>query len=129
MDKKKRILLIEDDPNTQALYSEVLKSAGFEVTIASDGEEGLKVARLGGYDLVLLDIMLPKLDGLGVLTGLRAQGPSSKNGPIIILTNLSDDMVSKQAKDLGAKGYLIKSDVHTGDLVAKLTSFLTPKGL
>jgi len=124
MDKKKRVLLIEDDANTQALYSEVLQDAGFEVKLASDGEEGLTVARRGGFDLILLDIMLPKLDGLGVLTGLKAQGPPIPNGRIIILTNLSDDMLSRQAMDLGAKGYIIKSDVHTSDLVAKLNVFL-----
>lgn len=129
MDNKKRILLIEDDPNTQALYCEILKSAGFDVTCASDGEAGLTSARAGGFNLVLLDIMLPKLDGLGVLSGLKDKGPVLPNGPIIILTNLSDDMLSKQAMDLGAKGYLIKSDVHTGDLVPKLTSFLDKKGL
>jgi|WetSurMetagenome_2_1015567.scaffolds.fasta_scaffold279578_2 DNA-binding response OmpR family regulator len=124
MDKKKRVLLVEDDANTQALYSEVLQGAGFEVKLASDGEEGLMNARLGGYDLILLDIMLPKLDGLGVLTGLKDQPPTTKNGPIIVLTNLSDEALNKQAEQLGAKGYLIKSDVHTSELVAKLTSFL-----
>jgi len=129
MDKKKRVLLIEDDPNTQALYSEVLIDGGFEVTPATDGEVGLTASRKGGFDLILLDIMLPKLDGLGVLTNLKNQGPVQPNGPIIILTNLSDDALSKQAMDLGAKGYLIKSDVHTSDLVAKLTGFLDLKGL
>ncbi len=124
MDKKKRVLLIEDDANTQALYSEVLQRAGFEVKLSSDGEEGLADARRGGFNLILLDIMLPKLDGLGVLTGLKAQGPPVPNGPIIILTNLSDDVLSKQTTELGAKGYLIKSDVHMSDLIAKLNSYL-----
>jgi len=126
MEPKKRILLIEDDPNTQALYSEVLQGSGFEVKVASDGEEGLAEARKGGFTLILLDIMLPKLDGLGVLTALKAESPATPNGPIIVLTNLSDEVLSKQAIDSGAKGYLIKSDIHTGDFVSKLNAFLTP---
>jgi DNA-binding response OmpR family regulator len=124
MEPKKRILLIEDDANTQALYSEILENANYDVTIAHDGQEGLEVARRGGFTLILLDIMLPKLDGLGVLGGLQTKAPTAPNGPIIVLTNLSNDVLSSQAMSLGAKGYLIKSDIHTNDLVSKLQTFL-----
>ena len=119
-----RILLIEDDVNSRDVYVEVLKQAGFEVEIASDGEEGLEKVRKGGWDAILLDVMLPKLDGLGILAERKKSPPEKTNGPILLLTNLSHDPVIKEGLDLGAKDAITKSDITPDKLVEKVKSLI-----
>ena len=116
----KKVLVVDDDLYIRELYEEVLKDEGFTVDAAVDGEEGLKKLREGGYDLVLLDVMMPKLDGLGVLDGLKKEPPKVKNGPIILLTNLGHDPIIKDALSKGAKSYLIKADLTPDQLISKL---------
>jgi len=120
----KKILIIDDDLYIRELYEEVLKNAGFEVSSAVDGQEGLEKIKMGGFDLILLDVMMPKLDGLGLLAKLSQQPPKVKNGPIILLTNLSHDPVIKEALQKGAKTYLIKADLTPDQLVEKVKLFL-----
>ena len=115
-----KILVIEDDKSTRDIYSTVLKNAGYEVEVAGDGELGLFKAKEGGYDLILLDIMLPKVDGLTILSELKKSPPKAKNGKIIVLSNLSHEPVIKQAMDLGASGSLTKSDINPGQLVEEV---------
>ena len=123
MDNNK-ILLVEDDTNTLRLYQEILKDAGFVVTPAEDGKEGLAKAKEGGYSLILLDVMLPKIDGLALLTELKKDPPKIENGPIILLTNLAHGPVIKKALNIGAKGYIIKSDVTPDELIEKIKALL-----
>ena len=78
----------------------------------------------GGYDLILLDIMLPKKDGIQILRELRARPPAKLNGPIVALTNLGQDTVIKQCFDLGANGYLIKSAMNPDQVIAEIKSYL-----
>lgn len=106
-----RILVIDDDMYIRDIYEEVLKDAGYEVTIAENGAVGLEKLMEGGYNLVLLDIMMPKLDGLGVLTKLRETPPKTPNGPILLLTNLDHDPILDEAKKLGAKDHILKADI------------------
>lgn len=110
----KRILLVDDDLYVRELYEELLGNEGYEVVTASDGAEGLEKMADGGFDLVLLDVMMPKIDGVGILTKLTTTPPKKKNGPVILLTNLANDPVIDQAKKLGAVDFFIKSD-HTPD--------------
>lgn len=124
MAEKQKILIIEDDVYTRDLYEEILKEAGFEIEIAIDGEEGLVKAQEGGYSLILLDLMMPKLDGLGLLEGLEKKKPKKKNGPIVLLTNLAHDPVIKEGLAKGATSYLIKSDLTPEQLVEKVKGFL-----
>lgn len=124
MADKKKILIIEDDTYTRELYEEVLKEAGFDIESAVDGEEGLIKAQAGGYSLILLDIMMPKLDGIGVLKVLKEKAPQKANGKIVLLTNLAHDPVIKEAMSLGAKSYLIKSDLNPEEFVKKVKSLL-----
>ena len=119
-----KILLIEDDRLVSEAYQESLRSEGYDVTAAEDGEIGLTKAREGGFDLILLDIMLPKLDGLGILRELRKSPPVAKNGPILLLTNLSHDPVISQAIDLGASAALIKSDIDPGLLIEAVKGYI-----
>ncbi len=124
-DTKKKILIIEDDSYIRELYEEVLKDEGFEVESAIDGEAGLTKIRQGGYDLILLDMMLPKVDGLGVLRSVKNEPPIVKNGPIILVTNLAHDPVLKMAEDLGVKHAIIKSEINPGELVEKIKDYLS----
>ncbi len=124
MDRKK-ILLVEDDQFTRELYEEVLTEAGYEVTTATNGEEGLNHIKNGGYDLIFLDVMMPKKDGLQVLRALKEEAPKTVNGGIILLTNLSNDPVFNSAYGLnvGVADHLVKSDITPGDLVEKVKKY------
>ncbi len=107
----KRILVIDDDQYIRELYDEVLKTAGYDVDTAEDGQVALEKLLAGGYDAVLLDVMMPKLDGIGVLTKLRESPPKKPNGPVLLLTNLDHDPMLEKAKELGATTYVLKADV------------------
>lgn len=125
----KKILLVEDDQFLRDFYQELLTSEGFIIDTAADGETALQKIRQGGWDLVLLDIMLPKKDGLHILQDLKVQGPSKSIGPIVVLTNLGHDTVINQAFTLGASGYLIKSALNPDQVLTEINSFLSkPNG-
>lgn len=104
-----KILLIEDDPLMMNLYENIFKREGFEVDIAQSGAEGLVKAKEVSYDIILLDIMMPEMDGFEVLQKLKADG-ATKNIPVVTLTNLAGDADAKRAIKLGAIKYLIKSE-------------------
>jgi len=119
-----KILVIDDDPYLRDLYKEVLTQGGYQVDIASDGQEGLTKILLGGYDLTLLDIMMPKIDGLKILKILKDKPPSVYNGPIFVLSVLNQDDIIKKAMDLGAKGYIVKSDLNPDQVLNKISGIL-----
>ena len=121
--ENKKILLVEDDQFTRELYEEVLKDAGFAVDSAVDGVDGLSKMTVGGYNLILLDVMMPKMDGLDVLRELMNNPPKVKNGPIVLLTNLTNDPVIDTAYGLNAKGHLVKSDITPGELVEHVKKY------
>ena len=120
----KRILVIDDDLYLRDLYQELLKNAGYEVDTAIDGEEGIEKLKQGGYDLILLDMMMPKVDGLGVLTKLSEIQPPPKNGPVILLTNLGHEPVISEALQKGATTYLIKADTTPDQLLNVVKQYL-----
>lgn len=117
------ILLIEDEADIREVYAEVLRDAGFIVVGAADGEDGLNKSLHSKWDLMLLDIMLPKMDGLEILKKVR-NTPGLEKLPIILLTNLGRDTVIKEAFELGGSGYLIKSDLTPGKVVEEVQGFL-----
>jgi CheY-like chemotaxis protein len=120
----KKILVVDDDLYIRELYEEVLKTEGYEVETAKDGEETLAKLQQGGYALVLLDIMMPKLDGLGVMESLKNNPPATPNGPILLLTNLDHDPLIRDAMNKGASAFIIKADITPGDLVAQVKKSL-----
>lgn len=124
MPTNKRILLIEDDTPILQLYESLLKSSGYEVTAIADGKAGLEAAQQGGFDLVLLDVMLPQLDGLGILAELKKQPPQTPNGPVVLLTNLTKDPIIQQAVDLGAQDFITKVNLNPEQLIAKVNSLM-----
>ena len=124
MDQK--ILVVDDDLYIRDIYEEVLKDAGFKIDTAIDGNFALEKIKKGGYDLILLDMVMPKLDGLGVLNALLKNPPLQKNGPIVLLTNLAQDQKMQEALKKGATSYIIKSDIAPDQLIENVNKFLKP---
>lgn len=120
----KRILVVEDDQFLREFYQELLQGEGYNVDAAPDGEVGSAKALAGGFDLVLLDIMLPKKDGLQILRDLKVTAPKQTNGPIVVLTNFGQDIIIKQAFVLGAAGFLIKSAMNPEEVLQEVKSYL-----
>ncbi|MCA9390283.1 response regulator [candidate division WWE3 bacterium] len=119
MDKK--VLIVEDDTFLRELYHEMLSDSGYEVEVALDGEEGLSKMNEAKFDLILLDIMMPKKDGLQVLK----EATDENKKKIVMLTNLGQDQVIKNALSLGARGYLIKSEFAPDEVEAKVRDFIS----
>lgn len=120
----KRILVVEDDQFLRDFYVELLTSDGYLVDNAPDGEIANQKISQGGYDLVLLDIMLPKMDGLQILTNYHKNGSQNPIGAIVMLTNLGHDTIIKQSFDLGANGYLIKSAMNPDQVLTEIHNYL-----
>jgi len=118
MSNQLSVLLVDDDELIRDLYSEVLKDADFLVDAAKDGREGLEKLKKGGYDVVLLDLIMPELDGVTVLRKLKEEPPENPNRHIIVLTNLDFQPTLEEALELGAESFLIKS-AHTPDEVVQ----------
>lgn len=119
MESKKKILLVEDDETLAAVYKQRLELEGFEVNHVNNGEDALATAVKFHPDLVLLDVMMPKLNGFDVLDIMR-QTPETRNVHIIMLTALSQPKDEQRARDLGADDFLIKSQVVIGDVVERI---------
>lgn len=115
-----RLLIVEDELKSSALLSTTLRQEGFEVLCAADGESGLHEALKGGYDALLVDIMLPKLDGLSLVRALRAQGHAT---PVIMLSARGEVEQRVEGLDAGADDYLPKPFAMS-ELLARLRSLL-----
>lgn len=127
MDNSKiKILIIEDDQFLRDFYQELLVAEGYTVDTALDGDTALTKIYQGSWNLIMLDIMLPKKDGLQILRELKIKA-ASNNGPIVVLTNLGNDTIIKQAFDLGATGYLIKSSMNPDEVLAEIHGILAKK--
>ncbi len=121
---QKRILIVEDDQFLREFYQELLTEEGYLVDAAPDGELALRKIQENVYDLVLLDIMLPKKDGVQVLRDLKVTPPKTANLAIVVLTNLGQESVIKQCFELGAQGYLIKSALNPDQVLSEIKSYL-----
>jgi DNA-binding response OmpR family regulator len=119
-----KILIVEDDDFLRELYSDTLKGQGYEIDTAEDGEVAFQKMKQGGYDLVLLDIILPKINGVDVMQKLAGEPPATPNKCVIFLTNIDKGEEIKKALQLG-NGYLIKSQITPGDLIEEVTLFLS----
>ena len=116
-----KLLLVEDDPAIADVYAFPLRLAGYEVEIAPDGEAALLALEANPPAMMLLDIRLPKLDGLQVLERLRAAGNEL---PVVVLSNHMDGDTIRRAYALGALEYLIKSQVTPTALRSRLPELL-----
>ena len=108
MDSQKKVLLIDDDTFITNIYSFELKKSGFSVFIAPNGLIGITLAKNERPDIILLDIVMPDIDGLEVLRRLRLD-PENKTIKILLLTNLKDEVTINEGLSGGADGYLIKT--------------------
>src|SRR5436190_11918779 len=118
-----KILVVDDDPNVQRLLQYTLKQEGYEVVVAGDGAEGSRLWGAESPDLILLDVMLPKLDGYQVATKIRTDEGAAGQVPIIMLT--AEREVEQKVRGLraGADDYLIKP-FHPAELMARIKSLL-----
>ena len=118
-----KILLVEDEVLILRMYEKIFSFEGYTVVTAVDGLDGLAKAKSENPALILLDIMMPKMDGLRVLEQLKAD-PTTKDIPVVVLTNLSSDVVIKDAFSKGAVGYLVKSEVVNEKIVDEIKQYL-----
>ena len=121
--QKKKILLVEDDMALSAVYRSRLEIEGFDVREANNGEDALSATVEYRPDLILLDVMMPKISGFDVLDILR-NTPETANVRIIMLTALSQPKDKERAESLGVDDYLVKSQVVIGDVVARVKNHL-----
>jgi len=120
-----KILIVDDDPLLVRMYQKKLENDGYSVATASDGEEGLAKVSEFSPDLVLLDIMMPKLNGLLVLTKLKENVATAKI-PVILLTNVgSSDDDAERGLELGAVAYLVKAANRPSEVVSKVKEILS----
>ncbi|HKF75432.1 MAG TPA: response regulator [Candidatus Dormibacteraeota bacterium] len=118
-----RVLFVEDDPTVAQMYRLKLELDGYQVIMARDGEEGLRLADELGPDLVFLDIRLPKMDGFAVLEGLR-RCERTRNVPVVILSNYGEQDLVERGLKLGALEYLIKSQTTPTNLSSGVEGWL-----
>ena len=123
---KVKILIVEDEEILLTALSEELKQEGFNVVGAKDGVEGVEAAAKEKPDLILLDLVMPRLDGIGALKQLK-EGAETKDMPVVILTNLSDYDKISDALGLGAMDYLVKANYRLEDLVNKIKTVIERK--
>jgi len=102
-----KVLVVDDEDSVREIYKREFTNSGLDVVTAADGEEGLLKAGEEIPDLILLDIMLPKMSGIDVLKALK-ENPLTKSIPTLLLTNLGEESIIKEGFELGADGYLLK---------------------
>lgn len=120
---KKYVLVAEDDRFYANIYKTKLSKEGFEVAVAGDGAEALKLARQKKPSLILLDLVMPVKDGFETLKELKADA-SLKSIKVIVLSNLGQEEDIKKAKDLGAHDYVVKANVSIQEMMSKVKGYL-----
>lgn len=118
-----RVLLVEDDRFLRRAAEAMLRRHGYDVLAAADGEEGLRLALAAPPDVVLLDLVMPRLPGLEVLAALRADARTA-HVPVIVLTNLGQDSDIERASRAGATAYFIKANTSLASLVTRVQDVL-----
>ena len=119
----KKILLIEDDPFLSEMYVAKLSQSGFKTEIAADGKKGMEKIKTSRPDLILLDIVLPKIDGFEILKKIKKDSKLKKI-PVILLTNLGQKNEVEKGLTLGADEYIIKAHFTPTAVVAKVKEIL-----
>jgi CheY-like chemotaxis protein len=120
----KKLLIIEDEEYLSEMYKICFESSGYEIVIAENGEDGLQLAKKERPDLILLDIMLPKMNGYQVLEELR-RNPETKDLKVFFLSNLGQNSEIRKGIEVGADGYFIKSNLTPSQLVKNIDKFFT----
>ena len=123
---KRRVLIVDDEPSIAKILRKQMEVAGFDVTVAVDGEEGLAKIREGHPELVVLDVMLPKMNGHQVCAAVKSD-PAVKAIPILMLTAKAQRQDQQEALSCGAEGYLTKP-FQLEELLAKVRELLHEQG-
>jgi|GEM_PF-449671 len=125
----RKLLIAEDDFFIRDIYSKVFALSGYEVELAVDGEDALQKikAKPAPYDMILLDIMMPKVTGLDVLRQLRAMTTSLKDTSVFILSNLGQQNIIEEAFKIGMDGYIIKSQMTPQQIVEEINTYFNNK--
>ena len=126
MEEAKTILLVDDDLTLREMYEERLKAEGFNIIQATNGEEAIQKAKDNTPNVILLDIMMPKVNGFDVLKDLKVH-QETKNIPVLILTALIQDVDRVQGKKLGAADYIVKSEIMPGEVIEKIKNAMGQK--
>lgn len=121
-----KILLADDDPAIRQLYGLEFKRKGFTVTEAVDGEDALSKAKGGEPDLIILDIMMPKMDGIMTLKKLKEDGDLKKI-PVLMLTNFGQESLIKEAFNFGLADYILKYKITPAELADKINQVLSAR--
>jgi CheY-like chemotaxis protein len=123
----KKILIAEDDFFIRDIYSKVFSMSGYDVQVAVDGQDALEKIKSQQFDMILLDIMMPRMTGIDVLKNVRTLTTPQKNTPIFIITNLGQQNVIEEAFKLGMDGYILKSQVSPQQIVDEINNFFTTR--
>ncbi len=122
-----KILLVEDDSFLVEMYTTKFELEGFDVVTAEDGARGIELAQSENPDIILLDILMPKMDGFEVLDALK-KNSKTKDIPVVLLTNLGQKDDVKKGFEKGAVGYLIKAHFMPSEVVDKIKAILDEHG-
>jgi len=118
-----KLLLLDDDLFLRDMYATKFKEAGHEVVVAEDGQTALSKLKDGGFDVVLLDMVMPTMTGVEFLQQAKAISNTSKTR-FIVLSNQGEDSDKSAAKEAGANGYIIKAESIPSDVVSKVENFI-----
>lgn len=119
-----KILLVEDDAMLLEMYTLKFKEGGFEIVTATDGEAGLALSKTENPDIILLDIMMPKMDGFAVLAEIKKDSKTASI-PVLLLSNLGQKSDIEKGKELGADDYVVKASLTPAQVVEKVKSYLS----
>ena len=123
----KKLLIAEDDFFIRDIYSKVFSMSGYDVQVAVDGMDALEKIKAQQFDMILLDIMMPRMTGIDVLKNVRSLNTPTKNTPIFIITNLGQQNVIEDAFKLGMDGYILKSQVSPQQIVDEINNYFLNK--
>jgi len=121
----KKVLVVDDEESVREIYRREFTNSGFAVATAADGEDGLLKAAEQKPDVILLDIMLPKMSGIDVLRSLK-ENELTKKMPVLLLTNLGEETIIKEGFELGADGYLLKVSYTPAQVVEEVRKVVQP---
>ncbi len=121
--KKKKIFIVEDEKMLAEMYRDKLTRVGFEVYSAYDAEEGIELIKKNDPDLILLDILLPRENGVSLLSKIRKEEKIALV-PVIAFSNYDDKETKKEAENLGVKEYLIKTNYTPQEIVEKIKKYV-----
>jgi two-component system, chemotaxis family, response regulator WspR len=117
--EKKKILIVEDDNFVAEVYFAKLSEMGFDSVLAQNGQEGLEVLKKNKVDLILLDILMPIMDGMEMLNEVK-KNEEWKNIPVILLTNVGEKESIQKVREMGVQSYLIKSHFTPAEVIEKI---------